>query len=107
MGRYFQEMPYTKDGIVPDLILNPHSIPSRMTIGQLLESLLAKDCALNGRIANGTPFSAQENLELVMDRLEEAGYNRNGNEVLMNPLTGKRFASEIFIGPTFYQVSLL
>ena len=97
-----EDMPFTKDGIVPDLIMNPHAIPSRMTIGQLLECIIGKACVTIGSYADATPFN-EVNLEDIADILQNNGMERYGNEILYNSRTGEQIATEIFIGPTFYQ----
>jgi DNA-directed RNA polymerase II subunit RPB2 len=97
-----EDMPFTKDGITPDIILNPHAIPSRMTIGQLKDMISGKISALRGHESDGTTF---ENIDLdnLKDTLESLGYERNGNEEMYCGLTGKKMESEIFIAPTYYQ----
>ena len=97
-----EDMPYTKDGIVPDLIMNPHAVPSRMTIAQLVECVLGKACVHLGGHGNGTPF-VDCNLENIQKVLEDFNYERYGNEVLYNGRTGEQMSVSIFIGPTFYQ----
>ena len=97
-----EDMPYTKDGIVPDLIVNPHAVPSRMTIAQLVECILGKACVHLGSHGNGTPF-IECNQENIYKILEEANFEKYGNEVLYNGRTGKQMNVSIFIGPTFYQ----
>ena len=98
-----EDMPYTKDGIVPDIIVNPHAIPSRMTIAQLLETLLGKTCTLLGGYGDGTPFN-NTNVETINKVLEEkCGFEKNGNEILYCGITGKQMDVKIFIGPTYYQ----
>lgn len=96
------DMPFTKHGIRPDLILNPNAIPSRMTIGQLWECLLGKVGALKGMNMDGTPFETYD-IEAVKDMLEQLGYQRDCEEYLYNGMTGKMMKHMIFIGPTFYQ----
>lgn len=96
------DMPFTKDGITPDLIVNPQAIPSRMTIGQLVECLLGKVATLKGVEADGTPFKRLD-LEKLKDELEKLGYDRNCNEFMYNGMTGEKLRVPIFIGPTFYQ----
>lgn len=97
-----EDMPFTEDGIVPDIIVNPHAIPSRMTIGQLAECLLAILCTLTGERGDGTMFQGMS-LEYLCDQLEQKGYNRFGKSKLYNGFTGEAFESEIFMGPTYYQ----
>jgi DNA-directed RNA polymerase II subunit RPB2 len=99
-----EDMPFTKNGIVPDLIMNPHAVPSRMTIAQLFECMLGKTCLFNGNLGDGTPFS-DDNFDMknVSDRLLNLGYEKHGNEVLYNGFTGEQLKVDIFIGPTYYQ----
>jgi DNA-directed RNA polymerase II subunit RPB2 len=96
-----EDMPYTKDGIVPDLIINPHAIPTRMTIAHLMECVLSKLGCLEGRFYDGTPF-CNHDANSAYDRLEQYGYNKHGDEVMYNGVTGEQIHSSIFIGPTFY-----
>ena len=96
------DMPCSKDGICPDIILNPNAIPSRMTCGQLIECLTGKTAVINGMDADGTSFEERD-LEAVKDELEKSGYERNGYEYLYNGMTGEKMKVAIFIGPTFYQ----
>ena len=98
-----EDMPFTKDGIVPDIILNPHAIPSRMTIGQLLETILGKTCAMLGYLGDGTPFNGTT-IDDIGELLEnKCNYERYGNEILYNGQNGKQLKTTLFIGPTFYQ----
>jgi DNA-directed RNA polymerase II subunit RPB2 len=100
---YSQEnMPFTEDGIVPDVILNPHAIPSRMTISQIIGCVMNKNAALNGKSYESDPFTTI-NMEKVMNELEAHGYERHGEEVMYNGMTGEQFKATIFIGPTYYQ----
>lgn len=100
-----EDMPFTADGITPDLIINPHCIPSRMTINQLLECVLSKKCVMKGQYGDATPFS--ENSVNIVDELcnelQSCGYERHGLETMFNPYTGEEMRAKIFIGPTFYQ----
>jgi len=96
------DMPYTKDGIKPDIIFNPHSLPSRMTMGVLFEGMAAKANAINGTISDGTIFKKID-IDDLADDLAKVGYNRNGTERLYNGMTGNYIDCEIFIGPIYYQ----
>ena len=107
MGMYFtqENMPFNSEGISPDIIINPHCIPSRMTINQLMECVLGKSCCIDGEFGDCTPF--EENSTTVAneicDKLQKNGYERHGNEVLYNGLTGEKMEAAIFMGPTYYQ----
>lgn len=96
------DMPRTESGIVPDMIMNPHAIPSRMTIAQNLEQLMGKTAALSGGIGDGTAFmndgSPQEEIGGV---LEAFGFEKYGNEVMYNGATGEQIQASIFIGPVY------
>lgn len=96
------DMPFSQSGIVPDIIINPHAIPSRMTIGQLMECLMGKACASLGTMGDGTPFTelSMEEISKVLDRCR---LERYGNEILYNSRTGEQMACDIFMGPTYYQ----
>jgi len=96
------EMPTTKDGVVPDIIINPHAIPSRMTINQLLEVILGKSSCLGGFLGDATPFQNNDIREFT-NVLEGFNYERNGNEVMYSGITGEQIKTSIFIGPTYYQ----
>lgn len=96
------DMPFTKDGLKPDIIINPHAIPSRMTIGQLKETLLGKVLLELGMFGDGTSFSELDVKTICME-LQKCGYESYGNEVMYNGMTGEQLESSIFIGPVYYQ----
>ena len=106
-----EDMPWTCEGITPDIIINPHCIPSRMTINQLMESVLGKSCAIEGTYGDATPFTVSSTgdeskgttiAEQLCDRLGMNGYQRCGNEMLYNGMTGETMG-KFFIGPVYYQ----
>ena len=97
-----EDMPFTKDGIRPDIIINPHAIPSRMTIAQLIECIMGKACSIIGCYGDGTPFM-NTSVENISKILEMNNYERHGNEVLYNGFNGKQLDCKIFMGPTYYQ----
>jgi len=96
------DLPFTKDGIVPDIIINPHAIPSRMTIAQLMECILGKSCLIGGYQGDGTVFN-NISVNNISNILEGFNYEKNGNEVLYNGFTGEQLKTTIYIGPTYYQ----
>ena len=96
-----RDMPFSKEGIRPDIIINPHAIPSRMTIGHLVETVFAKLCSIEGCTGDGTPF-INFDINPVYDKLETHGYEKYGNEILYNGKTGEQIRTEIFFGPVFY-----
>ena len=97
-----EDMPFTSDGIIPDIIINPHAIPSRMTIAQLVECILGKTCCETGNIGNATAFD-RISVQNITEMLLNAGHERSGNEILYNGFTGEQIKTQIFMGPTFYQ----
>ncbi|PIN85208.1 MAG: DNA-directed RNA polymerase subunit B [Candidatus Diapherotrites archaeon CG11_big_fil_rev_8_21_14_0_20_37_9] len=97
-----EDMPFTPDGIKPDLILNPHSIPSRMTIGHLLEMLGGKVSSIKGQEVDGTAFSGTPQAELEK-MLDDAGYKKSGTEVFYDGRNGQRINGEIFTGVVAYR----
>ena len=96
------DMPFTKDGLRPDIIINPHAIPSRMTIAQLKETLLGKVLLELGMFGDGTSFGDLD-VKTIIKELQKIGYESYGNEVMYNGLTGEQLETSIFIGPVFYQ----
>ena len=96
------DMPFTEDGIVPDLIINPHAIPSRMTIGQLKETLMGRVLLDLGIFGDGTCFN-DLTVPDIQKELRRLGYEENGNQVMYNGMDGAQLNCSIFIGPVYYQ----
>ena len=98
-----RDMPFTRDGLRPDIIINPHAIPSRMTIGQLIECLIGKSCLELGGFGDCTAFvNKGSKVRYFGELLTRNNYHSSGNQVLYNGMTGEQIESEIFIGPTYY-----
>jgi len=97
-----QDMPFTRSGLKPDLILNPHAIPSRMTIAQLKETILGKTLIELGLFGDGTSFGELD-VKTICKKLQEVGYESNGNEIMYDALTGEQMECTVFMGPVFYQ----
>lgn len=100
------DMPYNRFGISPDIIFNPHAIPSRMTIAKLIEVLASKVAALTGERVNATAFqnmSTDDMINKFKRILRSRGFNSNGLETMISGKTGRRFTAEIFAGPVYYQ----
>ena len=98
-----EDMPYTADGTRPDLIINPHALPSRMTIGQLIECLFGKACTMYGAYGDCTAYATKgANYKTYGEMLTKMDYHCSGNQILYNGFTGEQIYSEIFIGPTYY-----
>jgi DNA-directed RNA polymerase II subunit RPB2 len=98
-----EDMPFTAGGIRPDLIINPHAIPSRMTIGQLIECLLGKACSLYGFSGDCTAFATKgANYDNYGRLLTEMGFSNTGNELLCSGMTGEQLEADVYIGPTYY-----
>lgn len=96
-------MPFTADGVRPDLIVNPHAFPSRMTIGQFVETIMAKACVVYGAFGDCTAFVNLGNKQATFgSMLQKENYSSTGTQVLYNGSTGEQIESEIFIGPTYY-----
>ena len=98
-----RDMPFTADGLRPDIIINPHAIPSRMTIGQFVEVVTGKACAMYGGFGDCTAFNNKgSKVGVFGEMLTKEGFHSNGNEVMYNGMTGEQLETEIFIGPTYY-----
>lgn len=100
------DMPFSESGIQPDVIINPHAFPSRMTIGMFVESLAGKAGALHGLAQDSTPFKFDEEntaADYFGHQLMKAGYNFHGNEPMYSGITGEEFAADIYIGVVYYQ----
>ncbi|HKZ45352.1 MAG TPA: DNA-directed RNA polymerase subunit A' [archaeon] len=97
-----EDMPFTEDGVVPDIIFNPHGIPSRMTMGKLLEMVAGKAAALSGKYVHSPIFDPYPEND-IRNLLQTYGFRDDGKETMYNGKTGKRFESQIFIGNCFYQ----
>jgi len=104
IGRILQDvdMPFTRDGMVPDLIINPHALPSRMTLGHLVECLAGRVAAEHGTRSDGTPFR-DVTVAKLGDALAEIGLDRTGTETMTMGTTGEVMRGDIYVGPTFYQ----
>jgi len=97
-----EDLPFTEEGITPDLIINPHALPSRMTLGQMIESIGGKVAALEGRFIDGTPFYGEKPYQLEIELLK-AGYRADGTETMYDGRTGEILKTPIFIGIVYYQ----
>ena len=96
------DMPFTNQGITPDIIINPHAIPSRMTINQLFEVVLGKSCCMAGLLGDSTPF-LNNNIHEYFDQLQQFNFQKYGDEIMYSGITGEQIHTNIFIGPTYYQ----
>lgn len=97
------DMPFSKSGIKPDIIINPHAIPSRMTIGQLVETITGKACAMYGSFGDCTAYNSNgSKVGIYGELLSKVGYHSSGNEILYDGMNGKQIEAEIFMGPNYY-----
>jgi len=97
-----EDLPYTADGVTPDVLINPHAFPSRMTVGMMLESITGKAAALRGKKFDGSAFVG-EKLSQVREIMESSGFKYSGKEKMYDGRTGKPFPVEVFIGIVYYQ----
>ncbi|KQJ95216.1 DNA-directed RNA polymerases IV and V subunit 2 [Brachypodium distachyon] len=97
-----ENFPFTFQGIVPDIVINPHGFPTRQTPGQLLEAALGKGIALGGMTRYATPFTTPS-VDVITEQLHKAGFSRWGGESVLNGQNGERMQSLVFMGPAFYQ----
>jgi len=97
-----EDLPYTADGISPDVLINPHAFPSRMTVGMMMESITGKAAAIRGKKVDASAFVG-EKMEDVKGVMENAGFKYSGKEIMYDGRTGKRFPVEVFLGVVYYQ----
>ena len=97
-----EDMPFSASGVTPDIIMNPHAYPSRMTVGQFIEAIGGKAAAIRGEIVDGTPFSNEEP-KTLQEHLLSFGLQPGGREILYDGQSGKKFEAEVFLGVAFYQ----
>ena len=97
-----EDLPYTADGISPDVLINPHAFPSRMTVGMMMESITGKAAAQRGKKVDASAFVG-EKMEDVKGVMKDAGFEYSGKEIMYDGKTGKQFPVEVFIGVVYYQ----
>lgn len=102
-----EDMPFSERGICPDLIMNPHGFPSRMTVGKMIELIAGKAGVLNGRQAYGSAFGEDfgnaDRVEVACEELVNMGYSYIGKDIMTSGITGEPLQSYVFAGPVFYQ----
>ena len=97
-----EDLPYTEQGITPDVLINPHAFPSRMTVGMMMESVTGKAAAVRGKQFDGSAFVG-EKMDVVKEILDKAGFKYSGKEKMYDGRTGKSFLVDVFIGVVYYQ----
>lgn len=98
-----EDMPFTEDGIIPDIIFNPHGIPSRMTVGFILEALAGSIACKLGHPVDGTTFESENWMEYLIKKAKELGLNYYGEKTLYDGKTGRMYKAHILVGPMYYQ----
>jgi DNA-directed RNA polymerase subunit B len=96
------DMPFTSNGVIPDVVVNPHAMPSRMTLGQLFEGISGKIACNTGKLGDATAFE-WKNITLLQEKLVEAGFEFNGREIMYNGITGEKYEMGIYCAPIYYQ----
>jgi len=97
-----EDLPYTSEGVVPDVLINPHAFPSRMTVGMFMESITGKAAAMRGTQFDGSAFVG-EKIDAVKKVLGSAGFKYSGKEIMYDGRTGRAFPAEVFVGVVYYQ----
>jgi len=97
-----EDMPFTSKGVIPDIIVNPHAMPSRMTLGQLFEGISGKIACTTGILGDATAFEWKD-ITKLQEQLVDAGFEFNGREVMYNGITGKKYEAGIYCTPIYYQ----